>query len=191
MRGKQDHSRERALRHDQTDAERHLWQALRNRRLGGFRFRRQHRIGPYYADFACTEASLVVELDGSQHLQQHEHDALRTACLQQRGYRVLRFWNDDARLRTDEVLDAILGALRTPHPASLREAVPLPAPRGEGKQAMQGRAVLRPAPRGEGKQAMQGRAVLRPAPRGEGKQAMQGRAVLRPAPRGEGNAPRK
>ena len=132
MRGKQDHSRQRELRHDQTEAERCLWQPLRNRRLGGFRFRRQHRIGPYYADFACTEALLIVELDGSQHMQQREHDALRTAYLEQCGYRVLRFWNDDALGRTGEVLDAILGALHTPHPASLREAVPLPAPRGEG-----------------------------------------------------------
>ena len=112
MRGKQDHSRERALRHDQTDAERHLWQALRNRRLEGFRFRRQHRIGPYYADFACTEASVVVELDGSQHLQQHEHDALRTACLQQRGYRVLRFWNDDVLRDLNGVCDTIIAYVR-------------------------------------------------------------------------------
>ena len=59
MRGKQDHSRERALRRDQTEAERHLWRFLRDRNLGGFKFRRQHRIGPYYADFACTERGVV------------------------------------------------------------------------------------------------------------------------------------
>jgi hypothetical protein len=76
-----------------------------------------------------------VALDGGQHLQQAGHDAMRTAYLERRGYRVLRFWNDDALARTDEVLDAVLAALHTPHPASLREAVPLPAPRGEGNRA--------------------------------------------------------
>jgi lysyl-tRNA synthetase class 2 len=162
MRGKQDHSRERALRHNQTEAERRLWESLRNRRLGGHRFRRQHRIGPYYADFACTEAALIVELDGGQHLQQAGHDAMRTAYLERRGYRVLRFWNDDALARTDEVLDAVLAALHTPHPASLREAVPLPAPRGEGNAVClrgEGNAVCL---RGEGN------ALPSPRLRGEG-----------------------
>ncbi len=161
MRGKQDHSRERQLRRDQTEAERHLWESLRNRRLGGFRFRRQHLIGPYYADFACAEARLVVELDGSQHLLQSGHDALRNTYLERNGYRVLRFWNDDALARTGEVLEAILAVLRTPHPGSLREPVPLPAPRGEGNAA---------SARGEGNAA---------SARGEGNAA---------SARGEGNA---
>lgn len=116
MRGKQDHSRERALRHNQTEAERLLWQHLRAHRLQGCKFRRQHRIGPYIADFVCTDARLVVELDGSQHLDQSNHDETRTAFLEGQGYRVLRFWNDDVFLRMSAVLEAIVGALLTPLP---------------------------------------------------------------------------
>ena len=70
MRGKTNHARERRLRRDQTEAERVLWQRLRDRRLLGWKFRRQHRVGPYFADFACAEGHLIVELDGSQHLAQ-------------------------------------------------------------------------------------------------------------------------
>lgn len=124
MRGKQDHSRERQLRHDQTEAERMLWQRLRDRRLAGFKFRRQHRIGPYYADFVCAEVKLIVELDGSQHLEQSGHDAARTRLLESLGYRVLRFWNDELMARTEDVLDVILGALRTPHPAAAQPPSP-------------------------------------------------------------------
>lgn len=132
MRGKQDHSRERSLRRDQTEAERLLWMQLRDRRLQGFKFRRQHRIGPYIADFVCPEGWLVIELDGSQHLAATDYDAARSRFLEERGYRVVRFWNSDVALRMTELLDTVLRVLRTPHPASLREAVPLPAARGEG-----------------------------------------------------------
>lgn len=124
MRGKQDHTRERQLRRDQTEAERVLWERLRDRRLAGFKFRRQHRIGPYYADFACAEAMLVVELDGSQHLEQVDCDAARTRFLESLGYRVLRFWNDEVMVRTEDVLEAILAALRTPHPAASQPPSP-------------------------------------------------------------------
>nr|WP_298129178.1 endonuclease domain-containing protein [uncultured Pseudoxanthomonas sp.] len=115
MRSTQNHQRERRLRRDQTDAERLLWQHLRDRRLLGWKFRRQHRIGPYFADFACVEAMLVVELDGSQHLTQQRHDEARTCFLETQGYRVLRFWNDDVLRETDAVLTAITTAL-APHP---------------------------------------------------------------------------
>ncbi len=144
MRSKQDHSRERSLRRNQTEVEHLLWQRLRNRGLLDHNFRRQHRIGVYYVDFVCTEALLVVELDGSQHLERAGYDAARSSYLMARGYRVLRFWNDESVMRVEDVLDAIVAALRTPHPASLREAVPLPASRGEGVVS------LRPAQRGEG-----------------------------------------
>ena len=94
-----------------TDAESRLGFHLRRRRqLPGLRFRKQHPIGPYVADFACVEARLVVELDGSQHLDS-PRDPLRDAWLREQGFRVLRFWNDDALLRTDQVLSAILEAL--------------------------------------------------------------------------------
>ena len=138
MRRKHDHARARALRRDQTEAERHLWRFLRNRRLLGCKFRRQHPIGPYFADFACPERGLAVELDGSQHLAFAVEDVQRSRVLQANGYRVIRFWNDDALLRTELVLDAIVAALAVvvaehsaPPPALLRNAVPLP-PAGEG-----------------------------------------------------------
>ena len=98
----------RALRNDPTDAERHLWQHLRGRRLAGFKFRRQYPIAGRIADFACIEANLVIEPDGGQHLERSVDDAARTRRMECNGYRVLRFWNDDALLRTVDVLDEIL-----------------------------------------------------------------------------------
>ncbi|WAC64630.1 DUF559 domain-containing protein [Pseudoxanthomonas sp. SL93] len=92
-----------------------LWQHLRGRRLLGFKFRRQHRVGPYFADFACCDAGLIVELDGSQHLAQSAQDQMRTEFLEQRGYRVVRFWNDTVLGDTHSVLEAIAIAL-VPHP---------------------------------------------------------------------------
>ncbi|RYZ71811.1 MAG: endonuclease domain-containing protein [Lysobacteraceae bacterium] len=127
MRGKQDHSRERALRQQQTDAELLIWQCLRGRRLHECRFRRQHRVGPFYLDFVCLEIGLIVELDGSQHLEpeQMHADGLRTLYLQKMGYRVLRFWNDEVLRDTDLVLDEISRVVQAaPHPAF---GHPLPA----------------------------------------------------------------
>lgn len=83
--------RVRQLRTNQTDAEKRLWRALRNRQLGNAKFRRQVSIGPYVVDFLCHEASLVIELDGGQHADRVDHDARRTAFLEKEGYRVLRF----------------------------------------------------------------------------------------------------
>ncbi|HEX7325463.1 MAG TPA: endonuclease domain-containing protein [Rhodanobacteraceae bacterium] len=115
----------RALRRDMTDAERHLWWHLRMRQMARCRFRRQHPIGPYIADFACIERQLVVEVDGSQHFES-DHDARRDAWFAQNHFRVLRFWNHDVLNRTNEVLAAILAALDAgPHPG-------LPPQAGEG-----------------------------------------------------------
>jgi len=122
-----DHERERRLRQEQTEAERVLWWQLRNRRLLGWKFRRQHRIGPYYADFACLEAGLVIELDGSQHLEQVRQDTLRIAHLQHEGFEVLRFWNDMVLRETQAVMMAITIAL-APHPPSA------PSPRWHGEK---------------------------------------------------------
>jgi very-short-patch-repair endonuclease len=126
MRGKQDHTRERALRYEQTDAEFLIWQCLRDRRLHECKFRRQHRVGPFYLDFVCLELRLIVELDGSQHLEpaQQHADGLRTLHLEKLGYRVLRFWNDEVLRDTDMVLDEISRAMQAPHPAF---GHPLPA----------------------------------------------------------------
>lgn len=97
----------RALRHDASDAEQRLWHFLRNRRLEGLKFRRQHEIGPYIVDLVCDQAGLIVEADGGQHMEQAEYDAQRTAWLEARGYRVLRFWNDAVLRDTEAVLEEI------------------------------------------------------------------------------------
>ena len=97
------------LRRDMTDVERKLWSAVRDRRLGGFKFRRQATIGPFIVDFLCVEALLIVELDGGQHNEQA--DAARTTFLEARGYRVVRFWNSDVIENFNGVLETILSAL--------------------------------------------------------------------------------
>ena len=103
--------RARILRNSATDAERRLWQHLRLRQLGGFKFRRQVPLHGYVVDFLCVELKLVVELDGGQHADQTAYDEIRTGVLQGAGYRVLRYWNDDALLRTSDVLEDILREL--------------------------------------------------------------------------------
>lgn len=114
-----------------TEAEERLWSRLRGRRLGGFKFRRQHILGRARPDFLCVSALLIVEVDGSQHVDRASADVRRTALLNDHGYRVLRVWNNDVLLRMDMVLDAILVALTAPHPGSLTRACPSP-PWGEG-----------------------------------------------------------
>jgi very-short-patch-repair endonuclease len=98
------------LRLNQTEAEARLWQSLRAHRLGNIHFRRQHAIGPYIVDFCAPALNLVIELDGSQHLELQEYDTERSAYLATRGYRVLRFWNHQVMEQRDEVLTVILGA---------------------------------------------------------------------------------
>jgi very-short-patch-repair endonuclease len=101
----------RTLRKDPTHAERVLWQRLRRRQLAGFKFRRQHSVGPYICDFACLEASIIVELDGSQHAEQSDYDMRRDTFLRSRGFRVLRFWNNDVLVRTEVILETIYEAM--------------------------------------------------------------------------------
>ena len=121
--------RARELRRDATDAERRLWSALRNRRLRGYRFRRQHSIGDFIVDFACTRHRLIVEADGGQH-SDNDADLRRTAWLESEGWRVLRFWNNDALANTDGVVETILRALVSeythPLPRLRRGSLPLP-----------------------------------------------------------------
>jgi len=117
--------RARFLRRTQTDAEQALWFRLRGRRLMGWKFRRQHEIGRYIADFVCSDAMLIVELDGGQHMDQVIYDERRTAELQSMGYRVLRFWNNDALTNIEGVLEVIVEALASPAPH------PNPLPGGE------------------------------------------------------------
>ena len=105
-----------SLRKAATVTERHLWRYLRDRQLAGFRFRRQVPIGNYIADFACLDAKLVIEVDGGQHLEQRDYDARRDAELVERGYQVLRFWDNDVLLNIESVLVVILQALERPYP---------------------------------------------------------------------------
>jgi very-short-patch-repair endonuclease len=115
--------RGRGLRAHMTDAENVLWFRLRGKRVGGHRFRRQVPLGPYIVDFACMQAQLVIEVDGSQHLSSKE-DQERTAWLESRDFRVLRFWDNDVLQQTNSVLETIRVALL--------QAPTLPSPRGGG-----------------------------------------------------------
>jgi len=116
--------RARALREAPTDAESLLWYHLRDRRLGHHKFRRQRPIGPYFADFACLEAKLIVELDGGQHVDAAAYDENRTRFIEAQGFRVLRFWNDEVLTQIDAVRERILQALQAadPHPNPLPQA---------------------------------------------------------------------
>jgi very-short-patch-repair endonuclease/DNA modification methylase len=119
----------REMRHAPTDAEKRLWYFLRDRRLLGWKFRRQHQMGPYIFDFVCIEGRLAVEVDGGQHadLFQQVRDQEKSQFLQERGFRLLRFWNDDVLKNTTSVLQRILEALEerpllsAPHPNPLPE----------------------------------------------------------------------
>ncbi len=97
-----------------TEAELKLWNELRAHRLMGLGFRRQMPIGGYIADFACPEHKLIVEVDGSQHAENQAHDQVRTAYLQQQGWQVARFWNDDVLHDIDNVCAHILRLIETP-----------------------------------------------------------------------------
>ena len=119
--------RARALRQNQTDAEGLLWHYLRNKQLGGYKFRRQQPIGPYIADFACMSRKVLIELDGSQHAERKAHDEEWDAFLRQAGYRVLRFWNNEVFENCFGILESIYAALH-PHPSSPAEPQPPQSP---------------------------------------------------------------
>ncbi|MBA2431638.1 MAG: endonuclease domain-containing protein [Chthoniobacterales bacterium] len=100
----------RHLRKRSTAAERLLWSKLRNRKLYGYKFRRQHPLGGRFLDFFCLEASLAIELDGSGHGYEARQiaDAERTAELLENGVRIIRFWNSEVLTNTSWVIEAIL-----------------------------------------------------------------------------------
>jgi very-short-patch-repair endonuclease len=101
----------RKLREALTPAEAKLWASLRAGRLSGVKFRRQHAIGNYIPDFCSIKHRLIIELDGSQHLEQEKYDDERTAFFESKGYHVLRFWNNDVMNNIDTVLQVIWSAL--------------------------------------------------------------------------------
>ena len=100
--------RARKLRREQTNAEGKLWYLLRNRRLAGYKFKRQFPIGPFIADFACAELKLIIEADGGQHADQKTYDARRTHWLESEGWRVLRFWNNEVLENIEGVTETVL-----------------------------------------------------------------------------------
>ncbi len=101
------------LRKELTPAERKLWSRIRNDQLG-VTFRRQHAVGKYIPDFSSPKAKLIIELDGSQHLEQEQYDEERTKYLESQGYKVIRFWNNAVIKDIESVIRAILFAMESP-----------------------------------------------------------------------------
>ena len=97
----------RQMRREPSPAEKLAWRLLRGHRMAGFRFRRQHPIEPYIADFYCAVARLVVEFDGDTHVGQEENDRIRTGFLGSRGLKVLRFWNSELFEDSKSVIETI------------------------------------------------------------------------------------
>lgn len=121
--------RAKELRSHQTEAEQRLWYHLRAHRFMNLKFKRQKPLGPYIVDFICHDLGLIVDVDGGQHQEAAEYDRRRDAWLQEQGYRVLRFWNNEVMQQMDGVPEAIRvfveGSRSPSHPT------PLP-PAGEG-----------------------------------------------------------
>ncbi|MGU3524870.1 endonuclease domain-containing protein [Enterobacteriaceae bacterium C23F] len=105
------------LRCHQTSEENRLWYLLRAKRFYGYKFKRQMPVGPYIVDFACFRGRLIVELDGGQHADEAENDDKRTAYLNARGWRVIRFWNNEFRMNEEAVLMSILEYLTSETPS--------------------------------------------------------------------------
>ncbi len=97
----------REMRKKMPDAEQLLWHLIRNRRMAGAKFRRQHPVGRYILDFYCVEKRLAIELDGGQHIEQQSYDRDRDEYLEHQGIEVLRFWNNQMLLETEAVLEVI------------------------------------------------------------------------------------
>jgi len=101
----------RRLRRSFTDAETKLWTRLRARQLRAVKFRRQEPLGPYIVDFCSPDPKLVVEVDGGQHAEEIERDAVRTTALEEMGFRAIRFWNNEVLQNLDGVCERIAGAI--------------------------------------------------------------------------------
>ena len=101
-----------------TDAEKLLWRHLRLRQFAGYKFRRQHPLGNYIVDFVCLEAALVLEVDGGQHAEYEDKDAIRTQWLEAKGLRVMRFWNNEVLSNIEGVKLAIWNCLLGVQPPS-------------------------------------------------------------------------
>jgi very-short-patch-repair endonuclease len=109
--GGMDRSKAQELRRNPTEAERKLWQHLRLRQIEGCKFRRQQPLGSYIVDFVCLEKRIVIEVDGGQHNAQVIYDRQRTAWIEEQGFRVLRFWDNEVMQNIEAVKEAIWQAL--------------------------------------------------------------------------------
>jgi very-short-patch-repair endonuclease len=103
------------LRINSTDMEKYLWKYLRGKQLTGFKFRRKHPIGKYIVDFVNLERKIIIELDGGQHLE-NKKDELRDKWLKERGYDVLRFWDNEVLTNIEGVMESIRKKLYSPSP---------------------------------------------------------------------------
>nr|WP_084583110.1 DUF559 domain-containing protein [Sphingomonas azotifigens] len=129
-------ARAREMRKDPTEAERRLWSLLRAKRLAGWKWKRQQKLGRYIVDFICFEARLIVEADGSQHIDS-AYDTTRDAWIKAQGFTILRFYNNDIPADSDAVATAILSALNAVAGASspaVRTPLPSPPPQGGREQ---------------------------------------------------------
>jgi very-short-patch-repair endonuclease len=135
-RGRGTTQRSRDLRAASSEAEQKLWRFLRRRYVRGLRFRRPFPLGPYFADFVCLPSRLIVEVDGSQHLEakQMAHDLRRTKWLEANGFCVLRFWASDVMANIDGVFERIDFFVRSPPPPNASRAARsiCSLPQGEG-----------------------------------------------------------
>lgn len=104
-------NRARELRKNPTESELKLWAHLRLRQIGGYKFRRQHPLGPYIVDFVCIEKKLIIEVDGGQHDEKRFYDINRYKLVKEKGFRVLRFWNNEVLRDIDIVKEVIASAL--------------------------------------------------------------------------------
>jgi very-short-patch-repair endonuclease len=145
----------RRLRRNQTDAERILWFRLRDRRLDGWKFRRQFAIDRFVVDFFCADAHVIIELDGGQHAVRAKRDEQRTKILEAMGYLVLRFWNNDVTQNIEGVLQVINDALESHKAESFSETSepphPNPLPSGERESLQRQAAPLHLSPEGRGR----------------------------------------
>ncbi len=132
----------RALRINATPAEEIVWQMLRSRRMQGYKFRRQHPLGPYIADFCCIDAKLVIELDGESHVGQRPRDERRDAWMRRHDYEVIRCWNMDVYENLEGLAERIWKLARERTPPEFRPEV-------KRRRRTSGEAKLSPR-RGEG-----------------------------------------
>jgi len=153
------HSRARALRRQMTEAEQRTWRMLRMRQISGYRFRRQAPIGRYIADFVCHEARLIVEIDGGQHDVASQGEIERSRFLEDQGYRMLRFWNNEVLENPEGVLMTIAAVLAETSPP------PYPSPfKGEGAKGSYPSPIKGEGAKGSYPSPIKGEGAKRPYP---------------------------